>query len=137
MTTHLAGIQATMYQQRRACSIAKKIGLGSEELNTPCKDSFFPFLASIIHPWREVFASLLTEVDLDDIDLENSGRSEQEKRIAALRKWKARNGQGATYEVLVRALLNIGKVDQAETLCSQLLVLQGITAAYYQGLINS
>ena len=123
----LAHIQTTsLYQRRQVCSIAKQIGLGSEELNAPCEDSFFPLLASIIHPWREVFASLLTEVDLSDIDVENSGRSEQEKRIAALRKWKARNGQGATYEVLVRALLDIGKVDRAETLCGQLQALQGV-----------
>ena len=115
-----------MYRQRRAaCSIAKKIGLGSEELNTPCEDFFLPLLANFVHPWREVFASLLMPVELDDIDSENNGRSEQEKRIAALRKWKARNGHGATYEILVMALLNIGKVDQAETICGQLLALQG------------
>jgi hypothetical protein len=85
-------------------------------------------LADLVHPWREVFASLLTQVDLDDIDSENNGRSEQTKRNAALRKWKAKHGQGATYEILVRTLLNIGKVDQAETICGQLLALQGTVA---------
>ena len=111
-----------MYKQRRAFSIAKSIGLGSEELNRPCEDYLFPKLADNFHPWREVFASLLTQVDLDDIDSENYGRSEQIKRIAALRKWKEKCGRGATYEILVRALLNIGKVDQAETMCNQLLL---------------
>jgi hypothetical protein len=117
-----------MYKLRRAYSIAKNVGLGSEELDRPCEDYLFPKLADIVHPWREVFASLLTQVDLDDIDSENNGRSEQTKRIAALRKWKAKYGHGATYEILVRALLNIGKVDQAETMCGQLLALQGTVA---------
>ena len=85
-------------------------------------------MANTVHPWREVFASLLTQVDLNDIDSENYGRSEQIKRIAALRKWKTKHGRSATYEILVRALLNIGKVDQAETLCSQLQALQGTVA---------
>lgn len=114
-----------MHQLRRACSIAKNTGLGSEDLKMPCEDFFLPLLANFVHPWREVFASLLTPIELDDVDSENNGRSEQEKRIAALRKWKARNGHGATYEVLVMALLNIGKVDQAETMCGQLLTLKG------------
>ena len=118
-----------MYPQRQAYSTAKKIGLGSEELNRPCEDYLFPKLADLVHPWREVFASLLTPVDLDDIDSENYGRSEQAKRIAALHKWKNRNGQGATYEILVRVLLNIGKVDQAEIMCTRLLAQQGTVAA--------
>lgn len=91
----------------------------------PCEDIFLSFLANFVHPWREVFTFLLTPVELDDIDSENDGRSEHIKRITALHKWKDKNGHEATYKILVMALLNIGKVDQAETMCSQLLALQG------------
>ena len=107
----------------QALSIAAKVGLGAEELSKPCEDCLFPLLANFVHPWRLVFSSLLNEVDLDDIDQENQSRSEQEKRAAALRKWKARKGHGATYGVLLGAILDGGKVDQAELLC-QLLALR-------------
>ena len=46
----------------------------------------------------------------------NQSRSELEKRAAALRKWKARKGREATYGILLRAILDGGKVDQAELL---------------------
>ena len=61
-------------------------------------------------------------MDLDDIDEENQSRSEQEKRVAALRKWKAREGHKVTYGVLLGVLLDSSKVDQAELLCEQLQV---------------
>ena len=67
-------------------SIAAKVGLGAEELRKPCDDRLFPLLANFVHPWRLVFSSLLSEVDLDDIDQEKQSCSEQEKRVAALRK---------------------------------------------------
>lgn len=104
-------------------SIAAKVGLGTEELRKPCDDRLFPLLANFVHPWRLVFSSLLSEVDLDDIDQEKQSRSEQEKRVAALRKWKASKGHEATYGALLGAILDNGKVDQAEMLC-QLLALQ-------------
>jgi hypothetical protein len=103
----------------RALSIAAKVGLSAEELTKPCEDRFFALLANFIHPWRLVFSSLLGKVDLDDIDEENQSRSEQDKRVAALRKWKAREGREATYGVLLGAILDCGKVDQAELLCEQ------------------
>ena len=107
----------------RTLSIAAKVGLGTEELSKPCEDCLFPLLANFVHPWRLVFSSLLNEVDLDDVDQENQSRSEQEKRAAALRKWKARKGREATYGILLTAILDGGKVDQAELLC-RLLALQ-------------
>ena len=109
--------------RNRALSIAAKVGLGAEELSKPCDDRLFPLLANFVHPWRLVFSSLLSEVDVDDVAEENQSRSEQEKRVAALRKWKARKGHEATYSVLVKAVLDQGKVDQAELIC-QLLALQ-------------
>lgn len=103
----------------RSLTIAAKAGLGAEELNRPCEDRLFASLANFVHLWRLIFSSLLSKVDLDDIDEENQSRSEQEKRVAALRKWKAREGRKATYEALLGAILDSGKVDQAELLCEQ------------------
>jgi hypothetical protein len=116
----------------RALSIVAKAGLGAEELSKPCDDRLFASLANFVHPWRLVFSPLLSEVDLDDIDEENQSRSEQEKRVAALRKWKAREGRKATYGVLLGAMLDSGKVDQAELLCEQ-VALQSDTQSAQNG----
>lgn len=105
--------------------IANKVGLGAKELSKPCEESLFPLLADFVHPWRLVFASLLNVIDLDDVESENTGHSEQEKRIAALHRWKTRNGNRATYELLLKAVLNSGKVDCAESMCQMLLDEQG------------
>ena len=59
--------------------IATESGLDGSELTKPCKECFFPKLAQFVHPWREIFSSLLGEVDLSDVDSENRDRSEQEK----------------------------------------------------------
>ena len=67
-----------------------------------------------------IFGSLLSELDLADVDRDKP--TEEEKRIAALRTWKARNGSKATYKVLVEALLNRGEQNQAENLCRKILV---------------
>ena len=62
-----------------------------------------------------IFESLLSEIDLGDINRDKP--TEEEKRIAALRKWKARKGYEATYEILVCVLLSKGERYQAESLC--------------------
>ena len=95
--------------------VANEIGLAADELSKPCENNQLSFLAIFFREWRVIFSSLLSEIDLGDVDREN--HTEQEKRIAALRKWKARKGDRATYEVLVDALLNNGEKDQAESLC--------------------
>ena len=96
--------------------VANGVGLAADELSKPCDGSIIPSLANCFSQWRVIFGSLLSELDLGDID-RNSTATEEEKRIAALRKWKARNGCGATYKVLVDALLNSGERSRAESLC--------------------
>jgi hypothetical protein len=77
--------------------------------------AIIPSLADCFSQWRVIFGSLLSELDLGDVDRENT--TEEEKRIAALRKWRARKGCEATYKVLVDALQNLGERSQAESLC--------------------
>ena len=98
--------------------VANEIGLAADELSKACDNNIIPSLADCFSQWRVIFGSLLSEIDLDDTDRENT--SEEEKRIAALRKWKARNGSEATYKVLVDALLNRGERYQAENLCRKI-----------------
>ena len=98
--------------------VANGVGLAADELSKPCDSSIIPSLADCFSQWKMIFGSLLSELDLDDIDKENT--REEEKRIAALRKWRDRNGREATYKVLVDALLNRGERYQAEIVCRKI-----------------
>ena len=101
--------------QISAEEVANEIGLAADELSKPCDSNIIPSLADCFSQWRVIFASVLSKIDLDDVDREN--HTEKEKRIAVLGKWKDSNGTGATYKVLVSALLSNGEKDQAELLC--------------------
>lgn len=106
--------------------IANRNGLNTEDVDRPFDESLIPSLANYVHPWSLVFTFLLSEVDLSDIETENIGRSEHEKRIAALRKWKAANGHRATYRSLLQALLESGRTDHAESICDKLAAANSI-----------
>ena len=101
--------------QISAKEVANEVGLAADELSKPCENSIIPSLADCFSQWRVIFGSLLSDLDLGDVERENT--TEEEKRIAALRKWKARNGCCATYKILVDILLNKGERYQAESLC--------------------
>ena len=79
--------------------IAERVGLRPDTLDTPVEESAFLSLADFIDPWRLVFSELLPSIDISDIDAENFGQLEQEKRVACLRKWKSRVDVKATYRV--------------------------------------
>ena len=99
--------------------VAYEIGLAADELSKPCDSNIIPSLSDCFREWRVTFGSLLGDLDLGDVDRDST--KEGEKRIAALRKWRDRNGCGATYKVLVDALLNGGERYQAENLCRKIL----------------
>ena len=101
--------------------IAARVGLDAQLVQRECEEAGLPFLADFVHPWRENFYFLLPRVDIDDVESENSGRTEQEKRVAALLKWKARCGKEATYSALISALLQNGNVERSEALCQHIL----------------
>ena len=105
---------------------AARVGLDTKELDKPCEKSLLPSLGNFVHPWRLIFSYQLAQIDLDDVESENSGRSEQEKRLACLRKWKVRCGARATRGVIVNALLKNGDVEGAESMCRHLQEITGI-----------
>ena len=102
--------------QISAEAVANEVGLPGEELSKPCDNLIIPLLSDCFIEWRVIFASLLSEIDIDDVTRDNPN-SEKERRIAALRKWKNSNGSRATYKVLASVLLSNGRKDQAESLC--------------------
>ncbi len=107
--------------QISAEDVANGVGLAADELSKTCDNSIIPSLADCFSQWRVIFGSLLREVDIGDVDRENC--KEEEKRIAALHKWKTRNGRKATYKILVDALLNRGERSEADNLCK---ILSGL-----------
>lgn len=98
--------------------IATRVGLPDHSLlNRPCEDDILPHLAGYFHPWREAAPFLaLGEVDIHDIERDYG--TEAERRVGALYKWKASNGQKAMYSTMIMALLAVGRVDNAENICS-------------------
>ena len=67
--------------------------------------------------------SLPAHLELEDIvaeDIDKSKTTEREKRHEFLLKWKDMKGSDATYEQLVKALLKIECVQDAETVCQML-----------------
>ena len=99
--------------------VASGIGLAADELSKPCDSNNIPSLGDCFREWEVIFGSLLSEIDIHDVNEENTTRVK--KRIAALRKWRNRKGREATYKVLVDALLNSGERYQAENLCRKIL----------------
>ena len=97
--------------------VATPFGVDSKELDKPCAEAFFSSIADLVHPWRLVFADLLCQTDMDDVDSEQAGRSEKEKRLGCLRKWKSRCGEGATFRAIIAAVLSTGNVENAQALC--------------------
>ena len=105
--------------------IGTRVGLSDPDtvLNRVCEEDLLPHLAGYFHLWREVGPFLgLGEVDVYDIERDYD--SEPERRVGAIRRWKAGNGHRATYGELIKGLLAIGRVDYAENICS-LLRLRG------------
>ena len=95
--------------------VAAPFGVDSKELDKPCTEAFFSSIADLVHPWRQVFSDLLCQTDMDDVDSE--GRSEREKRLGCLRKWRSRFGDGATFRAIIATVLSTGNVENAQALC--------------------
>ena len=66
--------------------------------------------------WRKLPSRLgLSTIIVDDIC--RKPVDEDEKRASFFTKWKEAKGSGATYKTLLSALLGIGCVDDAESVC--------------------
>ena len=103
---------------RSISDVAMDVGLRPEKLDEPFSEAMFVSLAGSLDPWRLIFCNLLTDVELNDVEEEN--HTGQERRVACLRKWKAKNGVRATYRVLIQAAVDNERVSQAEEMCRRL-----------------
>ena len=97
-------------------------GVTPAQLDKACTSEHLKDIALFLESWRTVAPHLgLSNVDAEEV--ERDGTEEKEKRQKILQVWKARLAFKATYIVLVKALLKIGRADLAEQVC-HLLVQQ-------------
>ena len=110
--------------------VASKAGLSAEDINEQIEEDFVEILANKVEPWKLAFYCVLGIIDVDAIDKELDGRSEQEKRIKAIHEFKMKYNDRATYRVLVQAVLANDKADDAQEMCSALWRCRGNLTNY-------
>ena len=95
--------------------LVKKLGISLTLLDQKCSDEHLKSI-SLFLDWRTVAPHLgLSETDIQDIDIDK--RTEPEKRLKALQKWKMKYGYVATLKNLVQVLLKVDHADNAEHVC--------------------
>ena len=80
--------------------------LSDEDCNKPVSKKHFEELSSLCEPWRKLPQYLGLKATVEG-DLERDFKTEEEKRVGFIRKWKERKGFDATYKMLIKALLHI------------------------------
>ena len=97
--------------------LVKAVGISPTLLEQKCSDEHLKAI-SLFLDWRRVAPHLeLDETDINDIE---SKKTDSEKRLATLQKWKLKYSYLATYKVLVEALRKVGCADHAERVCQLL-----------------
>jgi len=93
------------------------------QLGKTCTTEHLRDIALFLESWQTVASHLgLSTTDVEQV--ERDGGSEDVKRRKVLEVWKARFAFKAKYMVLIKALLKIGRADQAEQVCRILVPQQ-------------
>lgn len=85
--------------------------LSQADLNRKVTEDHMWELEGIIIAWDDIASKLLEEVDVAAV--EQDGRNAAQKKQKMLQTWKERNGNGATYDKMIMAMLKARKKDQA------------------------
>jgi len=103
--------------------LLEEVGASPAQLDKACTSEHLQDIALFLESWRTVAPHLgLSNIESEEV--ENDGRAENEKRRKILEVWKARFAFKAKYMVLIKALLKIGRADQAEQVCRILVPQQ-------------
>ena len=96
--------------------VAARAGIGLDALANECSQTVLRSLADFCEDWRLIGKRLeLTHTDVNDIDRDY--RTEKEKRVGMLEKWREKFAFKAKYQTLVEALLAEGKSTDAIEAC--------------------
>ena len=97
--------------------VVKEAGIPRDALDQKCSDEHLTSI-SLFLDWRRVAPHLgLDRIDIDDIE---SKRTESEKRLETLSRWKMKYSFKATFINLVQILMKIGCSDDAQKVCQLL-----------------
>ena len=103
---------------------ADNASVGLDILSKVCSDAVSLDLANFCVQWKSIGMRVgLTEGDLTAVDGDN--RTEEEKRIGMLKKWKSKFAFKATYRALIEALLAAGRSAEAIEACKVIKAAEG------------
>ena len=95
--------------------LVERVGIQPPSLlEQSCSDEHLNSI-SLFLDWRRVAPHLgLKQPDIEEIE---SKKTEPEKRLETLQKWKMKYGYCATYKALVQVLLKVENASHAERVC--------------------
>ena len=109
--------------------LVNRYGLSEADTSQQASDSNLELITlSCCEQWKSLPPYLVVET-IVATDIDKTQKDPQEKRHDFFRKWKKIKGSGATYKVLIAALLKIKCVEDAEKVCEILKDSFGLQTA--------
>ena len=103
--------------------LLREYDITERKVKTKCSDEHMLEIEGFIS-WRQVGPRLSKINDSDNKqdmnDIEINGKDEADKRRKLITLWEERNGNDATYDDLITAMLKAGKKDEATKVCKLL-----------------
>ena len=103
--------------------LLREYDITERKVTTKCSDEHMLEIEGFIS-WRRVGPRLSKINDSDNKqdmnDIEINGKDEADKRRKLITLWEERNGNDATYDDLITAMLKAGKKDEATKVCKLL-----------------
>ena len=96
--------------------IAEASSVPKAKFDEECSKEHINEISLFLTSWRTLAPHLNLE-DTDIEEIEQDGKTEQEKKLKTLQKWKERFIFRATYKVLMEVLLKLGKADHTRKVC--------------------
>ena len=107
-------------------------GVAPEKLDQPCRDDHLSEIALSLTDWQSMAPFLgLTEVDEEEITSRYPHQLIAQK-IAMLRNWRQKLGEGATYRELTKVFYRLGKLGLIEQACCRLNSSSETTVSPFQ-----
>ena len=108
-------------------NILERYSLTRDQLDTPCTFKDCANVARILLQWEHLAPYIgLEEVDITRIQHDHL-RDYSAQCLAAIAKWRRKNGENATFLNLAEGLWTIGYVDQVEKLCEIVIARESCT----------
>ena len=95
--------------------LIKEVRISPVLLEQKCSDEHLKAI-SLFLDWRRVAPHLgLSKTDIEEI--EGDKRTDAEKKLKTLQKWKEKYGYKSTFSNLVQVLMKLDNADHAERVC--------------------